>query len=249
MRARIDYIWLFAALTTLVGLTAYPSIEQFLSPDGILPELLIKPQKIDLGKVSQGSKVPFTFSVTNSTSSNIDSINVQTSCGCTLVDSVFASTLSANDSRKVTGTFDTSHTRGRKSSHILIKWPGQHGPADKIISISADVIPIVTIVPQALAFRMRTSVNENSDQILHVELRTNKDVDFAIVSLRATHPALLVKQHGSMSRTSQFAVAVLDITFNSRFPNIAALTGKSSIEVQTNIPTEPILQIPVSILL
>lgn len=215
-------------------------------------KLSILPASIDFGVVKQGQVAPIDLTLTNRSSGKISEIRVQTSCGCTVIQSAKGALL-AGEATHVRGEVDTHGRRGEFVTHLLLQYVADGQLVQRTLPLKASVEPAILINPAPLHFVARRESN-TSPQCAVLTLSAHNSASFAITSINCWDPAISVRElhvpesaeHDQKQGLSESSHR-LEVVFDQlRWQSTAFSRDKPAlIYVSTDVKSESRLEIPI----
>ena len=83
------------------------------------PKISVQPMKYDFGNIVQGEKVSHIFTITNTGGSELDIMNIRTSCGCTAAKPG-KNKLAPNESTDLKVEFNSTYKSGKQVKYVDI---------------------------------------------------------------------------------------------------------------------------------
>jgi hypothetical protein len=215
--------------------------------------LSISPISFDFKNVKQGEKVPFAITLKNVSNEAISSIEVKTSCGCTVIDKG-PPALNAGDSIIMRGEYNSIGRRGPFASNVLVSYQADSQTLHRVIQLNAYVKPTVIAKPPHLDFSLKDA---SGDSIVSksVVFRTDDARHFDIERITCWHPAFTIREKTAAEcspaerKNSQANIHAVEVLFDPTQWKALTISEKYplSFRVRTTVDTEPDIAVPITV--
>lgn len=192
--------------------------------------LTVNRQTIDFGELQQGDTRPFVFTVSNLGSHRAESLACVPSCGCTLVD-VPGAELRPGESVEISGIFNSKKARDQVAVHLTVTYFYQGELKEGFLTLKAKIRPEVYVEPATVSPR---------DIGTPTMLTIRSSRPFRILRAESSDPMIIV---GNMKGNAITRHEVpIYIAREAQGKGVAG-----HVRIKTNVPTEPVIKVPVYI--
>lgn len=219
-------------------------------PKGPGGRLAAESEVVDAGAVVRGEVATFTFVLKNTGTENLTIVNVKPSCGCTVA--TFDKAIAPGATGKVTAQLKTENFRGAVEKIITVT---SNDPTNEnmTLRLKANVVGSAQILPRPGLALPGGQDWEYTGKLIIRKDETEKG-ELALTDLTTSAPWLVAKAR----KVEQVEVAaagmpeaqpgdyVIDISVADDAPKTA---GGFQITFKTGLPREPVLTVPVSVVL
>jgi hypothetical protein len=225
--ARINLVALFTILFVAVFVRVY----------GAVPGIVVTPELLDLGTVSQTDPAFGEFTITNNGDADLVINDVRTTCSCTVSDPD-RKIIPPGESTKMKVKLTTSNKIGRQRHSVYIE---TNVPNQKLVQlrVSATVKPIgISICPSNLVF---DNLRSTKSKTIHVEISAEEPDGIKLLDV-TSQPDWIIVDSSSTGEVNQRRI-LLDVTLDPKKLNKST---SDSVRLLTNHPKQPIMEIPVT---
>ena len=206
------------------------------APSAVVPEPIY-----DVGTVYKGEDVTHSFSIRNGGDTPLHLVEVQSSCGCTVIK--YDEVIEPGSSGRVEATLDTSNLSGPIAKSVAVLTNDSTNPKLNLV-VKANVKVRVMAEPTYARFM---SVYGQGEQHTTIAVSSKEMQDFRVEEVRSPYPFLKAeyqRQPSELGNESGSSDAwLIDLTLASQ-PPVGPLAD--FVIVRTNHPAMPELKIPVS---
>lgn len=115
------------------------SSDMIVNGEGSVPaDIRFDKELYNFGKITQGEKVEYTYTFTNTGDVPLVIASVKASCGCTVADGWPKEPLAPGESGYIPVTFDSANKKGRQSKSITVLTNAE--PKTRVLYIEGEVI-------------------------------------------------------------------------------------------------------------
>ncbi len=198
------------------------------------PSLVVEQPVFDFGEVTQGQKVPHTFTFRNAGDEPLHIDKVSSSCGCTAA-LVSAETLAPGESGEVEATFDSTRFRGAVTKTITLYTNDPQRPVMKM-SINGKIRVTLSVAPERINLGQ---IRTGSVAVAQVTLQNNGDAALRLDKVSTTSPDLVAKLSADRLPAGQSAVIDIQLTptpGKNRFSGYVIIPAQGTIKSDLRIP-------------